>query len=423
MSQFLFREASARDVDSIVELARHLDTLNLPPAPDYLSSLVHRSVESFAGGEHPDDFAPGRRFLFVLEGPEGQVVGTSMIHAQHGTPDEPHVFFRVDREERFARLSLEPEQREVHMVHTMLTLGQTYQGPTEVGGLVLDPSLRKHPEKLGRLLSLGRFVYMAAARRWFRDKVLAELLPPLQRGPGGTRSPLWDALGRRFTGLSYAEADRLSMGDKEFIWRLFPVMPIHASLLPLTVQDIIGEVGRPTIGAQRLLQSIGFHWNGCVDPFDGGPHYEAHTDEITLVRDARYYRPEIVEPGGTSEGADTPVPAIVGRVDAAAPHFRAVWTTVRLHPDHSDAQGGADGSAGADAPAGEGAASDDEEDALEAIGMPAAAIGRLGWLDADGKVREGARVLAALRPKRRRADRMDPSITGAYQGIGGPVST
>lgn len=404
MSQFLFREASERDVGSILEIARHLDTLNLPPDRDYISDLVGRSIRSFAGGVHPDDFDPARRFLFVLEGPEGEVVGTSMIHAQHGTREEPHVFFRVDREERYARLSLAREQREVHMVHTMLTLGQTYQGPTEVGGLVLDPSLRKHPEKLGRLLSLGRFVYIAAARRWFRDRVLAELLPPLQRGPGGTRSPLWDALGRRFTGLSYAEADRLSMEDKEFIWRLFPVMPIHASLLPVTVQDIIGEVGRPTIGAQRLLQSIGFHWNGCVDPFDGGPHYEAHTDEITLVRDARFYRPEILEPGDEPEAADAPMPAIVGRVDAAPPHFRAVWTKVRLHPEHPDAP-----------PRG--------DDELELIGMPAASLARLGWLDGDGKVREGARVLAALRPKRRRADRMDPSITGAYLGIGTPIGS
>ena len=161
---------------------------------------------------------------------------------------------------------------------------------------------------------------------------------------------------------------------------------------------------RPTIGAQRLLQSIGFHWNGCVDPFDGGPHYEAHTDEITLVRDARFYRPEILEPGQEPDAADAPVPAIVGRVDGEAPHFRAVWTKVRLHPEHP-------------------AASGDEDDDLEPIGMAAAAVARLGWLDADGNVREGARVLAALRPKRRRADRMDPSITGAYQGIGAPIST
>ena len=30
-----------------------------------------------------------------------------MIHAQHGTHREPHVFFRVVQEERFAELSLD----------------------------------------------------------------------------------------------------------------------------------------------------------------------------------------------------------------------------------------------------------------------------------------------------------------------------
>jgi 4-amino-4-deoxy-L-arabinose transferase-like glycosyltransferase len=38
---------------------------------------------------------------------------------------------------------------------------------------------RRHPDKLGRLLSLARFVFIATYRGWFRDRLLAELLPPL----------------------------------------------------------------------------------------------------------------------------------------------------------------------------------------------------------------------------------------------------
>src|SRR5690606_41403419 len=96
------------------------------------------------------------------------------------------------------RVTPNAEDHDVHMTHTMLYLGQTYDGPTELGGLVLRPELRKHPEKLGRLLSLARFVFIARHRGWFRDRLLAELLPPLVKGPGGTtRSPLWDAqIGR-----------------------------------------------------------------------------------------------------------------------------------------------------------------------------------------------------------------------------------
>jgi arginine N-succinyltransferase len=319
---FVFRDASPSDEDAVFELARHLDTLNLPPDREFIRDLLERSADSFAGGREPDLFDPDRRFLFVLEAPDGEVVGTSMIHAQHGTRHEPHVFFRVIDEERYAQLVVGDERRDVHMVHKMLHLGLTYQGPSEIGGLVLRPDLRKHPRKLGRLLSLGRFVYIAAQRHRFRDRVLAELLPPLERrehGRAGSR--LWDALGGRFTNLTYAEADALTRDDKEFIWKLFPVSPVHVSLLPIEVQQIIGQVGPQSIGAMRLLQSIGFTDSGKVDPFDGGPHWEAITDDLTLIRDAEWCVPIAGEVG--EEG----VPGFVAKVGRSGPPwFRAVFT-------------------------------------------------------------------------------------------------
>lgn len=338
MTTFVFRDALTADEDTILDLAGHLDTVNLPPDRGFLRELIARSRESFSGGRDPELFDPERRFLFVLEARHedgsSEVVGTSMIHAQHGTRREPHVFFRVIDEECYAELSLEAERRDVHMVHKMLHIGLTYQGPTEIGGLVLHPGLRKHPHKLGRLLSLGRFLYIAALRHRFRDRVLAELLPPLERGPHGrTRSRLWDALGSRFTNLTYAEADRLSAYDKEFIWRLFPSSPVHASLLPREVQDIIGQVGPETRGALRLLQSVGFVDSNKIDPFDGGPHWETGTDEISLVREAQWCRARV---GAVDEEG---VPGIVARVRELAddgspdqPWFRAVWTHVRDQP-------------------------------------------------------------------------------------------
>lgn len=335
MRSFLFRDALASDEDAILELASHLDTLNLPPDRGFIRDLLARSCESFRGGANPELFDPERRFLFVLQAPDGRVVGTSMIHAQHGTHAEPHVFFRVIDEERYAEVVLADERRQVHMVHPMLHLGLTYQGPTEIGGLVLDPSMRRHPEKLGRLLSLGRFSFIAAFRAWFRDRVLAELLPPLERGPEGrTDSRLWDALGSRFTNLTYAEADRLSAVDKEFIWRLFPMSPVHLSLLPPEVQDIVGRVGPETTGAMRLLQSIGFAYSRKVDPFDGGPHWEAVTNEISLVRGAQWCRGRGVAPDQLGDDA---VPGIVARVrqdhePEDAPRFRAVWTMIVDEP-------------------------------------------------------------------------------------------
>lgn len=330
---FVLRQARQSDLDALETLAGHLNTLNLPPDREFLSSLLARVEASFVGGEDPTLFDPERRFMFVLESPDGEVVGTSMILAQHGTAHEPHVFFHVDQEERYARLELADEQREVHMAHQLLRLGMTYRGPTEVGGLVLNPKHRGHPHKLGRLLSLSRFVYMGVQRHWFRERVLAELLPPLDTGPSGeTRSPLWDALGSRFTGLTYDEADTLSRDDKAFIWKLFPQTPIHTAMLPPAVRENLGRVGKGSRGAQRLLESIGFTDSGKVDPFDGGPHFEADTDELVSVRELRSYAPVAKELPTTTLGA-------VVASQSADEGFRAVWTAVEAVPDAFDDKG------------------------------------------------------------------------------------
>lgn len=396
---FLFREAAPGDEEAIFELARHLNSLNLPPERPYIHDLLQRSVASFRGSP---DFDPNRRFLFVLEEQgTGRVVGTSMIHAQHGDFDEPHVFFRVIQEERYADLRVTPtsEVHDVHMRHTMLYLGQTYDGPTELGGLVLHPELRHHPAKLGRLLSLGRFVFIARHRGWFRDRLLAELLPPLFQDPGTggkTRSPLWDALGHKFTGLSYDEADRLSRFNKEFIWRLFPTMPIHACLLPESVQDIIGQVGPGTIGAKRLLESIGFQYSGRVDPFDGGPHYECDTDQVTLIRDTRSHTPVVGEPRPEAQ------PGIVAVTQGRAPHFRALWTPIEaVREDRSP-----------------------EDDRPPQVRVGREALERLGVLAPGQDAPDPeAVVYVALRPQRRFSDRMSSvppaarSPTGSLRNI------
>ena len=310
-----------------------------------------------------------------------------MIFAQHGTPEEPHVFFRIAGEERFARLHLDGAARDVHMRHTTLTLGMTYDGPSEVGGLVLHPDFRGHPQKLGRLLSLGRFLYVAMRRVWFRETFLAELLPPLIRSEEGTRSKLWDAIGKRFTGLSYDEADTLSRSDKRFIWQLFPMNPVHVSLLPPAVSEVVGRVGPESQGARRLLQRIGFRASDRIDPFDGGPHFEADTDELTLVRDAVTCAPTLADDAVSSSAAKATVPAIVGvegggeggaAGGAAGGDFRAVWTPVSLVGE-GDSEGAA---------------------------LPAATLDALGLLRDDGSVHRGATVTVAVRPRRRREDRL-----------------
>jgi len=187
---------------------------------------------------------------------------------------------------------------------------------------VVDPPYRATADKPGKQLSFVRFLFIAMHRRLFRPRVLAELLPPLL--PDG-RSLLWEACGRKFTGLSYQEADRLSRQNKEFIKELFPASDIYASLFPSRVQKVLGEVGPQTRGVQRMLERIGFRYVERIDPFDGGPHFEANVGDITLVR--RYRTVKLADDDLEQEGDDV---LVAYERDSGRNRFRAVRTQVRM---------------------------------------------------------------------------------------------
>jgi arginine N-succinyltransferase len=156
-------------------------------------------------------------------------------------------------------------------------------------------------------------------RREFREQLLAELLPPLEAD--GT-SHMWEAFGRRFTDMSYAEADLLSSKDKTFIRDLFPSGPVHASLFSKQAQAVIGQVGQQTKGVERMLRRAGFEYAERIDPFDGGPHFVADTGRITLVRQSRrlIFRGVLDQP--LSDSA-----AIVARDLDQPPYFHAVFAS------------------------------------------------------------------------------------------------
>lgn len=312
---FFIRPAEEADLPAVTAAARHLDSVNLPNEPVRLAEMIERSMKSFAGQVPPAQ----RELLFVLvergDGGHDQVIGSSMIFAQHGSRQAPHTFFDVLEEERYS------ETLDRHFRHTVLRIGYNYQGLTEIGGLVVLPSHRGHPAQLGKLLAYVRFLYLALHREVFRDEVVSELMPPLE---ADGRSLLWEALGRNFTGLSYQEADRLSRENKEFIRTLFPQDPIYAALLPAAAQALIGQVGKSSKPVERLLRRIGFAYAHRIDPFDGGPHFHAQTDDITLVKGTRRLRL-----GAVADAAPA-LDAFVAAESSEPPYFRAVRATVRV---------------------------------------------------------------------------------------------
>jgi len=312
--RYEIRAAGPDDEAEVLALAQHLNTVNLPHDREHVVRLLDHSMKSFAGEVRSISH---RKYVFVLWDLETHsAVGTSMIVAQLGRRDAPYIYLDVIDEEKYSSLT------DRHFHHTVLRIGFSYRGPTEIGGLVVRPEYRAAKERLGLLISYVRFLFIAAHRDLFQNEVLAELLPPLEKD--GT-SHLWEALGRHFCDMSYAEADLLSSENKQFIRDLFPSGMIYASLLSPEAQNVIGKVGAQTRGVEKMLKRIGFRYAHRVDPFDGGPHFTAATDEITLVEQTRKVRFT-----GTLGAHEDAPHALVARELTEPPLFRAVPTLARF---------------------------------------------------------------------------------------------
>ncbi len=290
---FVVRRAMVSDLPTLHKMSKMVHFINLPPDQEILADKIRNSRKSFlraarnaktvhkpkgpsVTGGMSEKTAMADIFMFVLEeiNTEG-CIGTSQLVSQMGGPGHPNVCFKLETREKYAN-DLKFGAR-----HTVARVHLDESGPTELGGLVLQPSFRGHKMKLGRFIALVRFHFIGLHRKMFRQTILAELMAPIS--PNG-ESLVWDTLGRRFIPLSYEEADRFCQYSREFMMELLPAGDIHLSLLPPAARAQIGEVGPETLPARRMLERLGFKYEGFVDPFDGGPYVTAKTDDIDLVK-------------------------------------------------------------------------------------------------------------------------------------------
>lgn len=304
------RRAKIEDVPTLLKLARMVHFINLPADRDIIAEKVQWSRRCFqevaagakaasaevgtprtrtrgsgaAGSGGADDgltklLGSSKLFMFVLEDTEsGGVLGTSQIITNMGGPGHPNLSFELSRKEMFST------SLQMGTTHIVAKLKLDESGPTEIGGLILQPSYRGHKARLGRFLSWVRFHFMGMYRPVVADRVLAELMGPIT--PDG-QSTLWEYLGRRFINLTYIEADRFCQHSKEFMLSLLPREEIYLTLLPPEARRLVAQVGPETEPAKKMLERLGFEYRNRVDPFDGGPNLEARTDDISLVRSTR----------------------------------------------------------------------------------------------------------------------------------------
>jgi arginine N-succinyltransferase len=57
--------------------------------------------------------------------------------------------------------------------------------------------------------------------------------------------------------------------------------------LPPEAQEVVAQVGAPTLPVLHVLQRAGFHYLHTIDPFDAGPHYGATLEEVPPIQRSR----------------------------------------------------------------------------------------------------------------------------------------
>jgi len=272
----VFRPIREADLPALVALARSTGggLTTLPPDAEFLEGRIQDALRAFS----PRVGKPGGEYyLFVLEdAATGEIVGTSGIGARVGGFD-PWYSYEV-RTEKHVHRPLKIE-REITVLH----LKEEHRGPTEVCSLFLRADCRRGSN--GRLLSLARFLFIAAFPRRFTETIIAEM-----RGfvDAAGKSPFWEAVGRKFFDFDFYRADVLSgLGEKEFIADLMPRHPIYVPLLPPEVQAVLGRTHRDTEPALALLRAEGFSPLGEIDIFDGGPLMRAVRGDVRVIKQTR----------------------------------------------------------------------------------------------------------------------------------------
>lgn len=268
----LIRLAQISDLKALLALSESIDggMTSMPTCEEtWYDKLVlaQRSVDpEFKGQE--------RLFLLVLEDPKlNRIVGTAAVYTGVGL-SRPFYNYKLAKHVKSS------QELGITMTSNSLNLVNDYTGQTELASLYLDPEYRVN--KLGQALSRSRFMLMHDFPEHFNAMVFAEIRGFLDEQGS---SPFWEAVGRKFFNLSYAEADHLSaVQGFQFISDLMPHHPVYLELLPESASSVVGKPHTTSAAAMRLLEHEGMRYKGAVDIFDAGPVIEAPIEHIQSIR-------------------------------------------------------------------------------------------------------------------------------------------
>ncbi|MBH9552245.1 arginine N-succinyltransferase [Inhella gelatinilytica] len=314
MSDFLLRPVAPADLLALMRMAAaSADGISsLPHDEARLAARIQASRHSFASA---DDASGEETYLFVLEDLQrGAVVGCSGIAASAGFYDRFYSYRNEFVVHASQALGVTQRMHTLHLCHDLT-------GCTLLTSFYLAPEYDQGPA--AQLLSRARLLFIHAHAERFSSRIAAEN-PGVVDAQG--QSPFWDAVGRRFFGMDYPQAESVVGGrSKAFIADLMPPSPLYVALLPEAAQWALGQLHPVGELPFSILADEGFDADTYVDIFDGGPTVDAPLASLRTVRHARWHT---VQPQGVAPPA-AGVPSLLVRPERG--RFAALLGTVGTH--------------------------------------------------------------------------------------------
>lgn len=267
----IIRPAEERDTSELTRLSQTMGPglTSLPCDAISWSRKIEQSLTSFAA-QTPSG---AETYLFVLEDrAKGRLAGTAQIFAKTAGSTQGY-YYRVEK--ITVPKSRLQGSREIPILRPVRVDPTT----TEIGGLFLDPTVRRHG--LSKLVSLSRFLFIGAFPKRFQNKVIAEIRGHLETDGS---SPFWNAIGRHFIDMPFDDIMQELMANPSFLSQVIPTYPIYVPLLSPEAQATVGKAHKLSeIALKRLLED-GFSHTPDIDLFGGGPKVAANTTEIATIK-------------------------------------------------------------------------------------------------------------------------------------------
>ena len=272
----IMRPARLGDLAEVQRLAADspIGVASLPDDRERLAEKIRASEASLAAevGYNGEE-----SYFFVLEDTaSGKLAGCSGIVATAGF-SEPFYSFR---NETFVHASRELK---IHNKIHVLSLCHDLTGNSLLTSLHLQAELEDTPA--AELNSRARLLFVASHPERFAEAMAVAVLGYSDESGA---APFWDAIGRNFLAIDYAEAERLcGLNSRTMLAELMPSYPIYVPLLPDSAQEAIGQVHPRAQSAFDILIREGFEAEHYVDIFDGGPTAHARTASIRSITQSR----------------------------------------------------------------------------------------------------------------------------------------